>query len=360
MPERMAKTDPYQQITDTIGSGPFKFVREEFEPGHQAVYVKNPDYVPRSEPPDWASGGKIAKLDRIEWLVVAEPATAAAALGNGEVDWWENPTPDLARSLAGYPDLSVVDVDPLGSMGLLRFNQLLPPFDNVKMRQAVMAVVDQTEYLTALAGDQNDWKLCPSFFTCGTPMANEAGAAALTGKRDFDAAKRLIAEAGYKGEKIVILDGVDLITNHIHALVTAELFKKLGLNVELATSDWGTVTTRRALKKPVAEGGWNVFGTDFTGAEMLNPFLNPPLPSNGDKAWFGWPKDDKIEALRNEWLQASDSEARQEIAGKIQERAFESVPYIPTGQYLPKTAYRKNLKGVLIGPALFQWNVEKV
>jgi peptide/nickel transport system substrate-binding protein len=360
MPDRMAKTDPYQQITDTIGSGPFKFVREEFEPGHQAVYVKNNDYVPRSEPPDWASGGKIAKLDRIEWLVVAEPATAAAALGNGEVDWWENPTPDLARSLAGNPDLSVVDVDPLGSMGLLRFNQLVPPFDNVKMRRAVMAVVDQTEYLTALAGDQKDWKLCPSFFTCGTPMANEVGAAALTGKRDFDAAKRLIAEAGYKGEKIVILDGVDLITNHIHALVTADLFKKLGLNVEVATSDWGTVTTRRASKKPVAEGGWNVFGTDFTGAEMLNPFLNPPLPSNGDKAWFGWPKDDKIEVLRNEWLQVTDSEARQEIAGKIQERAFETVPYIPTGQYLPKTAYRKNLKGALIGPALFQWNVEKV
>ena len=360
MPERMAKTDPYQQISDTVGSGPFKFVREEFEPGHRAVYVKNPDYVPRSEPPDWASGGKIAKLDRIEWLVVAEPATAAAALGSGEVDWWENPTPDLARSLAGNPNLAVVDVDPLGSMGLLRFNQLLPPFDNAKMRQAVLSVVDQTEYMTALAGDQKDWKLCPSFFTCGTPMASDVGTAALTGKRDFEAAKRLIVEAGYKGEKIVILDGVDLITNHIHALVTAELFKKLGLNVELATSDWGTVTTRRASKKPAAEGGWNVFGTDFTGAEMLNPFLNPPLPANGDKAWFGWPKDDAIEALRNEWLHAGDSEARQEIAAKIQERAFETVPYIPTGQYLPKTAYRKNLKGIIIGPALFQWNVEKV
>jgi peptide/nickel transport system substrate-binding protein len=135
--------------------------------------------------------------------------------------------------------------------------------------------------------------------------------------------------------------------------------RKLGLNVELATSDWGTLVTRRASKKPIAEGGWNVFGTDFLGAEMLNPWLNPPLPANGDKAWFGWPKDDVLEALRNDWLHENDSEVRQEIAGKIQKRAFESVPYIPTGQYSPKTAYRKNLKGIIDAPALFMWNVEK-
>jgi peptide/nickel transport system substrate-binding protein len=240
-------------------------MREEFEPGHKAVYLRNRDYVPRSEPPDWASGGKVVKLDRVEWLVVAEPSTAAAALGDGEVDWWENPSPDLARVLAANPDITVEDTDPLGSMGLLRFNQLLPPFDNVKMRQAVLAVFDQADFLTALAGAPKDWKRCASFFTCGTPMASDAGSVALTGKRDFDAAKRLIAEAGYKGEKIVVLDAVDLLTNHIHALVTTELFKKLGLNVELATSDWGTVVTRRASKKPIAEGGWNVFGTDFEG-----------------------------------------------------------------------------------------------
>jgi peptide/nickel transport system substrate-binding protein len=152
MPERMASTDPFQQVTDTVGSGPFKFVREEFEPGHKAVYVKNPDYVPRAEPPDWASGGKVVKVDRIEWLVMSEPSTAAAALGGGEVDWWENPSPDLARVLAANPDLTIEDTDPLGTMGLLRFNQQQPPFDNVKMRQAVLAAVDQAEFMTALAG----------------------------------------------------------------------------------------------------------------------------------------------------------------------------------------------------------------
>src|ERR1700722_6644809 len=360
MPERTAKTDPFTQITDTVGSGPFKFVREEFEPGHKAVYVKNTDYVPRSEPPDWASGGKVVKVDRVEWLVIPEVSSAAAALANGEVDWWENPTLDLARMLAPNPNLRVVDTDALGSMGLLRFNQLLPPFDNVKMRQAVLAVTDQSEFMTALAGDPKDWKRCPSFFTCDTRMASEAGSAALTGRRDFDAAKRLIAEAGYKGEPVVVLDGIDLPACHAHGLIAADLLKRLGFNVELASSDWGTVTTRRASKKPIAEGGWNVFGTDFLGAEMLNPWLSPSLPATGDKAWFGWPKDDPLEALRKEWLKAGDNEVRQEIAAKIQERAFATVPYIPTGQFFPKTAYSKNLRGVIDAPALLMWNVEKV
>ena len=241
MPERLAKTDPYQQVTETVGSGPFKFVREEFQPGHQAVYVKNTDYVPRGEPPSWASGGKVVKVDRVEWLYMPEYSTAAAALGGGEMDWWEAPTLDLAPMLAANPDIRVEKTDPLGSTTMLRFNQLNPPFDNVKMRQAVLAVTDQAEFMSTLAADPANWNLCPSFFTCGTSMANNAGSEALTGKRDFDKAKKLVAEAGYKGEKIVVLDAVDTPIAHAHGLVVFELLKTLELNAELHSSDWGTL-----------------------------------------------------------------------------------------------------------------------
>jgi len=223
----------------------------------------------------------------------------------------------------------------------------------------VLAVTDQAEFMTAFAGDPQNWKVCPSVFTCGTPMASDAGSTALSGKRDFDKAKKLIAEAGYKGEKIVLMDAVDQPLIHAEALVANDVLKKLGLNVELATSDWGTVVTRRASKKPIAEGGWNMFPTGWVGADTLDPSLNVMLRANGDGAWFGWPKDDKLEELRSEWLKASDSEARQEIAAKIQERAFETVPYIPTGLWFQKTAYRKNIKGIIAGPAFFLWNVEK-
>jgi peptide/nickel transport system substrate-binding protein len=359
MPERLAKTDPYDQVTEMVGSGPFKFVKSEFEPGHKVVYVKNADYVPRSEPTDWASGGKVVKVDRVEWLVVPDAMTKVAAMQSGEDDWWENPPPDLWPVLAADSEIVLAPLDPLGNTGCLRFNHLYPPFDNVKMRQAVLMVANQADFMTAYVGDPKNWQVCPSFFTCGTPMASKAGSEALTGKRNFDAAKKLVAEAGYKGEKIILLDAVDQPLIHAEALVATDLLKKLGLNVEYVASDWGTVVTRRASRKPPAEGGWNMFETGWVGSDTLDPSVNVMLRANGDGAWFGWPGDDKLEELRAQWLKASDSEARQEIGDKIQARAFEVVPYVPTGQFVTKTAYRKNIKGVISAPAIFMWNVEK-
>jgi peptide/nickel transport system substrate-binding protein len=359
MPERLANTDPFQQVTEMVGSGPFKFVKDEFEPGHRVVYVKNTDYVPRNEPPSWASGGKVVKVDRVEWLNIPDAMTKVAALNAGEADWWENPPLDVVPVLAANPDITITRVDPLPSPIMVKFNHLLPPFDNVKMRQAILAVADQADFLSTLAGDAKNWELCPSFFTCGAPMANDAGSAALTGKRDFDKAKKLIAEAGYKGERIVVLDAVDQPVAHTQALVVTDLMKKLDLTVDLQAMDWGTLVTRRASMEPIDKGGWNIFPTGWVGADLLDPAVNPTLRTNGKKGHFGWPSDDKIEALRNEWLKARTLDERKKIAAAIQERAFEVVPYIPTGQWKPVTAYHKNLKGVIEAPAFLMWNVEK-
>jgi peptide/nickel transport system substrate-binding protein len=358
MPERLAKTDAFTQVTDMIGSGPFKFVKEEHQPGNKVVYVKNNDYVPRNEPPDWASGGKVVKVERVEWVVVPDVATKAAAMQNGEVDWWENPPSDLWPVLAANADVALVPAS-LRPLGCVRLNWLHAPFDNPKMRQAVMLVASQPDYMTAFVGDQKLWNVCPGFFTCGGPMENKAGSEWLTGKRDYEKAKELIKEAGYKGEKIILLDAVDQPLIHAEVLVTNEALKKLGLNVEYVAADWGTVVTRRASKKPPEEGGWHIFATGWVGADLLDPSTNVMLRANGDQAWFGWPKDDQLEALRSEWLKANDLEDRQAIAAKIQQRAFEVVPYIPTGQYEFKTALRKNLKGYIEAPAFFLWNVEK-
>jgi peptide/nickel transport system substrate-binding protein len=359
MPERLAKTDPYTQVTEMVGSGPFKFVKSEFQPGNKAVYVKNTDYVPRQEPSDWASGGKVVKVDRVEWLVVPDATTKTAALQSGEDDWWENPPADLWPVLAANPDIVVTSVDAIRGMGCLRFNWLYPPFNNVKIRQAVLMVASQADFMTAFVGDKKNWDICASFFTCGGPMANAAGSEALTGTRDYEGARQLVKEAGYKGEKIVVLDAVDQPLIHAEALVAVNEMKNLGLNVEYVASDWGTVVTRRASKKPPDEGGWNMFETGWTGSDLLDPSTNVMLRANGEKAWFGWPKDDKLEALLAEWLKATDDEARKDIAAKIQQHAFEVVPYVPTGQFEAKTAFRKNIKGYSSAPALFMWNVEK-
>ncbi len=361
MPERIANTDPFTQITESIGSGPFKFVKDEFQPGHMVVYVKNTDYAPRKEAPSWASGGKVVKVDRVEWLYIPDATTKVATLNSGEADWWENPPLEIVPALAANPDVVVAPFDTLPVPIMVKVNWLQPPFDNIKMRQALMAVANQADYLTALAGDKSNWQLCPSFFTCGGPMANTAGSEALTGPRDYDKAKKLVAEAGYNGERVVILDAVDQPVAHSQALVVADELKKLGVNVDVQSMDWGTLVTRRASMEPIDKGGWNIFATGWVGSDLIDPAENPTLRTNGKKSHFGWPSDDKIEELRNQWLKAATLDERKKIAEEIQARAFEIVPYIPTGQYLAKTAYRKNLKGTpLTGPALFMWNVEKV
>jgi len=359
MPERVAKIDAFKQVEDPTGSGPFKMVKAEWVPGNKVVYVKNTDYVPRKEAPSWGAGGKVAKVDRVEWIYIPDAATAAAALNNGEVDWWQQVPVDLIPVLEKNRSIKVESVDPLGSIGLLRFNHLQPPFNNVKLRQAVLAVLDQNDYAIAIAGSPKNGKPCPSYFTCGTPMASTAASTALTGKRDLDKAKAMVKEAGYKGEKVILMTATDQPIVHSQALVTQELLRKIGFNVELAASDWGTLITRRSSKEPVEKGGWSVFHTWFVGPDITTPALNSPLRGAGDKSWFGWPSDAKLEELRDAWFNAPTLADQKKVAEEMQKRAFESVPYIPTAQFIIPTAYRSNLSGVINSPVTFIWNVEK-
>jgi len=359
MPERVAKTDAFQQITEAIGSGPFKFVKEEWVPGNKVVYVKNTDYVPRKEAPSWASGGKVVKVDRAEWIYIPDSATAAAALNAGEVDWWEQLPPDLIPVLRRNKDIKVENIDPLGSIGIIRFNFLMPPFNNEKMRQALLYAVNQPDYVLGIAGDPKNGHPCYSYYTCGTPLAGETGADVLKGKRDFDKAKQLIKEAGYKGEKIVVVSATDQPIVHSQSLLTTEMLRKLGLNVELQAGDWGTLITRRASKEPLEKGGWTIFHTWWVGPDMVSPAVNFPLRASGDKAWFGWPTDARMEELREAWFNAPDAATQKKVAEELQRRAFEFVPYVPTAQFILPTAYRTNISGVIIAPINLLWNVEK-
>jgi len=358
MPERIAKTDAFQNITDATGSGPFKFVKEEWVPGNKVVYVKNTDYVPRKEAPSWAAGGKVVKVDRVEWIYIPDAATAAAALNAGEADWWEQLPPDLIPMLRKNSNIRVENRTPLGYVAVLRFNFLQPPFNNQKMREALLYVLDQHDYVLAIAGDEKNGRPCYSFFACGMPFSSEIGADPLKGKRDFDRAKKLIQESGYKGEKIVIISAADQSLVHPQSLLTVELLRKLGLNVELQTSDWGTLVARRASKEPVEKGGWSIFHTAFVATDLSSPSA-APLVSSGEKAWFGWPSHKKLEDLRDVWFNASDPVAARKAADEVQLEAFRFVPYIPTAQFFIMTAYRSNLSGAIVAPVIFLWNVEK-
>jgi peptide/nickel transport system substrate-binding protein len=360
MPERLAKTDPFQQITEYIGSGPMRFARGEWVPGAKAVFEKFADYQPRSEPASWLAGGKRMLVDRIEWIIMPAPATASAALQSGEVDWWENPIADLIPVLKRNRNIRVDIGDPLGNIGSFRMNHLHPPFNNVKARQAVLAAMSQEDYMRAIVGsDDALWKAIPGFFTPGTPLYTEEGGDILKGARNLDLAKKLLAESGYKGEPVTCLVAQDQPALKAMGDVTADLLKKIGFNVDFVATDWGTVGSRRAQKTPPGQGGWNMFHTWHAGADCVNPASYTAVRANGDKAWFGWPDVPAVEQEVTNWFEAKDLAEEKVVLGRLNKAAIESVVYAPTGFFLGYTAWRSNVSGIAKGPLPFFWNVAK-
>ncbi len=358
MPERLAKTDPFEQVPETIGSGPFKFIKDEWIPGVKVVYVKNEAYIPREEPASFAAGGKVVNVDRVEWLYIPDPATAMNALIAGEIDFFEVPPVDLLPIMESNPEIIIKPL-PLGIQGWMRLNHLHPPFNNPAARQAMLWLVDQKNFLQAVIGNPEYFQTCPAFFGCGTPLETAIGSEPLMG-HDMDRVRELFAEAGYDGSPIIVMQATDTPANSGAALMTAQLLREAGINVELQAMDWSTLTSRRAMTDPPSEGGWNIFITWWSGADIFNPITNIGV-SGGcqDRAWFGWPCDEELEHLRHEYALATSSDAQFRIAEQIQKRAYEVVTYVNWGEFNTPFAYRNNLTGFLSSPVPFFWNVEK-
>lgn len=358
MPQHIAETDPFKPITATIGSGPFKFVEQEFVPGSSVVYTKNQDYVPRPEPAEWTSGGKVANFDRVEWHIIPDAATAAAALQSGELDWYEQVQPDLVALLRRNTDVVIGSANPTGFNAMLRFNHLQPPFNNVAVRRAVLMAVNQRDYMSVVTGnDSTAFRNCKAILPCGTPYGREIGSAAMPG--DLLRARTALAGSGYSGEKVVVLNPTDLVTIAPLGHVTYNLLKELGMNVEIVETDWGTVTQRRASKEPVEKGGWSIIHTWAPSVQIPNPVQQLFARGLGKSGWFGWFADDRIEQITQDWLLAQTTEGRDSAADAFQLRAFEMVPYVPLGQFQIRTAYRRNLTGLIEATGAYFWNVRR-
>jgi peptide/nickel transport system substrate-binding protein len=361
MPERVAKTDPFQQITEVVGSGPFRFLTNERVAGSSAAYARFEKYKPReSGKPDWTSGPKIAWFDRVEWHVVPDAATAANAVQSGEVDWWEYPTSDLIPLLKQSPDCVVAVKDPTGECMVLRPNHLFPPFNNPAIRRALMGAVNQKDFMTAMMGtDTSLWKTPCGFFAPGTPLAvPPAGTALPAGDPDYAKVKAALKAAGYTGEKVSLMASSDYPTLNALDEVAADMLKQAGINLDYQSTDWGSVVQRRASRKPPSEGGWNMFITGFAGLDLSSPAADLPLRGNGSGAWFGWPDDPRMEDLRSAWFDAPDLAAQQTIGAEMQAHAFDTVPYYPLGFAYQPTAFRKDITDMLDGFVIF-WNVRR-
>jgi peptide/nickel transport system substrate-binding protein len=360
MPERLAATDPFKQVTEVVGSGPFRFVADEFVPGSRVVYAKSERYVPRDEPASHCAGGYRVKVDRVEWRVIPDAATAANALAAGEVDWIEMPLPDLLPMLRQARGVRVGQLDPYGTLGGLRPNHLHAPTASQGVRQAMLAAIDQVEVMTAVMGeDRSGFRAPVGVFMPGTPSATDAGMAAVRRRRSPDEVRAMLKDAGYGGERVVLMHPTDQTFYDAMTQVVAHALASAGMNVDDQAMDWGTVVQRRASKAPPQQGGWSLFVSGFPVAEYRDPLMATALRGNGEAAWFGWPTDPRLEELREAWLDATDPAERRRLDAAIQTRAFETVPFIPLGQYLQSAAWRTSLTGLLPGPAPLFWNVEK-
>lgn len=356
MPERLANQPSNQAIKEVIGSGPFRFVADKWLSGSRVVYERFADYKPRNKDvePSFSAGPKVAHVPGVQWNVIADSATAVAALQAGEVDGVERINSDFLGMLKEMPEIQLVKSS-LPTINILRFNHLYPPFNNPEIRRAVQSVISQKDFMTAANGSSfpEYWSDRCGAFVPDSPMDSPAGMEHLTGKRDLDAAKAAIKKAGYNNEPIVLLDPVDFPAHHASALVAADLFKKLGMNVDVQSVDWGTAVQRRNSQASPQEGGWNVAFTGLTGTNNLDPAGHLALRGNGKKAWFGWPDSPRLEELRTAWFKAPDLESQKKICAQIQEQMFVDVPYIPLGATYAVSAIRKEWKDFQLQMPLF-------
>ena len=362
MPERLARTDPYKQVPETIGSGPFRPLPTESNPGARIAFARNPNYLPRETgTPEWTAGPKVVHFDRVHWEIIPDAATAAAALQAGEIDWWETPTTDYLPFLRQNPALTVEITDPSGSTPTLRMNWLHPPFDNPAIRRLVLRAVNQSDYMQAVAGtDPTLYRTGVGVFPPNTQFASDAGMPAPTSRTepDWPSLRQDLATAGYTGAPVIVLGATDRASIKALGDVAADMLKRMGMTVDYQLTDWSTASARANRKDSPAQGGWNVSFGIWGGLSVINPIVHQHLRGDGPRAISGWPDAPKLEALRTAWLEAPTLDDQKRIAREIQIQAFDDVPYVPLGQFFQPIAHRRTLTNIVTGFPVF-WNVRR-
>jgi peptide/nickel transport system substrate-binding protein len=360
MPERHALTDPYMQVKDAVGSGPYRFLKDEFNPGSRAAYARFDGYVPRPEPAERTAGGKVAHFERITWATMSDSATAANAIRAGEMDWWEAVPADLHGLLGKARDVVLQPKDPYNWYGIARFNHLQPPFNNRALRRALLQAVHQEDYMHAAFGDDRAvWRTCRAMMPCGVKDVTELGQADMPGLAQ-EAARKAVAVSGYNGQRTVVLAPMDYPQLGAFGIVTADLLSRIGMNVDFQPMDWGTMIARLANREPVEKGGWSLFHTSGSMASMTNPALNLYIRGQGTKGWSGWYDKPEVEQIAQEWLDTPEDVSQRELFDRMQRVLFDDPPLLPLGQYGVYTARRADITGILDGSGSYPWNIRRV
>lgn len=358
MPKRIASTPSSEQIKEHIGSGPYAFVAEEFKPGAKVVYRKNTKYRPRAEPPSGTAGGKNVFVDRVEWIIIRDPQTQLNALLANEVDMITAPASEHYSTIRTQPHVNLVDMQPEGYQYSLRLNFLHPPFDNVNVRRAAMLALGQEQVLRTQVGSPGMYRYCRSIFPCGTAYESDR-TGPFRGVANPEAARKLLDQAGYKGEPVVLMRPTDLPVLSKAPLVVKQQLEQAGFVVDMQSMDWQSLVARRARKDPPAQGGWNAFITAAVAADNANPITMVMMNAAGAKGWFGWQDDPELEKIKGDFVKARTDAERRRFAEAAQLRAIDQVTHVNLGQFNTPSAVRDTVKGIVPAGAAVYWNIRK-
>ena len=342
MPRRIAETDPNTPITDATGSGPFRFSREDWQPGRRAVYIRNDAYVPRAEPASLAAGSRAGQMPRIEWVSYPSQEAAVEALGRGEVQYLESPSFRLLPRLRELPGVRTAFSDPLGNVGMAVFNHEIAPFNNAGVRRAVLMAMNQEDYMAAAVGDRTMWRTCYSVFPCDTPMANEAGNQVMR-TANVEAARAALRRAGYRGAPVVLMNPTDNAVISAFTRVSAERLREIGMNVQVEDMTWEALVQRRNTRR--GAGAWNMFHTWWVSADLLDP-TKIAFSGNPQTGWIGWPRDPQLERLRASYVAEQNPARRRAIAERVQQRVLVNANFAILGQFYEPIAFRDSVTGL--------------
>ena len=351
MPARIVEAAGTARIKELVGSGPFRFVSDQYRPGDSMVLARFDGYVPRQEPADFMAGGKVVHVDQVLLRVMPDDSTGVAALTAGEIDYMQYLPFDLLDRLARTRDIKLMSLKGLDMfLGNFRLNAASGPFADPAVRAVLWKLVDQKEMMQS-AGIGPNYRVddCRSFFMRDTPLSTDAGSG--VAKFDLAAAKAELAKTGYAGEPVVMLEVNGSIQTSAGNLL-AQNMKQVGFTVDEQVMDWGTVLARRAKKD-----GWSLFPVYANGIDMASPLTNFYI-GNNCADYPGWSCDATTTKLLAEFAAAPDEAEHKRIAAAIQVEAYRTTPCVMWGQFSRPAGYRTRLTDLIQSSFPIFWNVK--
>lgn len=369
MPERFANTSNEIPVDGVIGSGPFRLANLAWHPGDNLDLLRFERYAPRPEASSFTGGGRVAILDRVLWRTPDDPVQA---LRDGAADWVEWVAPELAGGTSGDPNISFGRLDEVGYYAMLRLNTSRGPTANQRVRQAILAGVDQTAVMAGVFGDDTSRFRAPiGLFPPASEFVSVAGNDRIGGTKSPRAIKAMLNDAGYRGEPIVILNPVD---DMIHTRMTAAAIDELneiGLTVEERKLDrrafdaWRTRDAARDAGTSLAGDNagaapeWSALCDSVPCADHYDPLAISAGPAPAGGLWPGWPDDPAAARLRDAWIDAGDLTSQRAIAAQLQVQVFTTAAFVPLGQWFPTAAWRNTVTGLQKGSFPVFWDVTR-